>query len=223
MKRKKYLSIGIALLVIISVCVYVSVVSAEPTISIVQDKDVTTVGQQVVMSIKCNPNPSEPMKAFEFKLKFNPDYYRADLVTEGDIFRGYQTFFSSGIIDNVNGTIINIYDLILGQGNVTESGFLANITFTCLQLKTSPLTLYDVGITNESDYINITVQNGQIKASHNWDINKDGLCNIFDVMSISNHYGEKGTLNWIPEDLFSDGIINILDLLVVSFHYGEVS
>jgi hypothetical protein len=104
------------------------------------------------------------MKAFEMKLSYNPSLIRAVSVTEGDIFTGYTTFFNSGEIDNTAGHIINIYDLIVGQGNVTGAGSLVTINFTARSTSgTSSLTLYDVRLTNETDYLPITVTSGNVK------------------------------------------------------------
>jgi hypothetical protein len=55
----------------------------------------------------------------------------------------------------------------------------------------------------------------------NWDINKDGYCNILDINLISNHYGESGSTGWIREDVDNNGEIQILDFVFVSDHYGE--
>ena len=166
MNSRRALSIGAVLFIVAFFCFYLSLnsVVAYPTVFIEQDKTVTEIGQSVEVLIKCHP--TSPIKAFEFKVKFNSTLYRAEAVTEGDFFSGYQTFFNAGIIDNEAGTIINIYNLIVGQGNITKDGTLVKITFTCLQVQSSPLVLYDVGLTNETQYINMTTQDdGQIEAS----------------------------------------------------------
>jgi len=55
----------------------------------------------------------------------------------------------------------------------------------------------------------------------NWDINADALCNILDLVLISNSYGLKGSQGWVREDLDNNGVINVLDLNLVSNHlYG---
>jgi hypothetical protein len=168
MNKNRALTIGTVLFIMATISAFFHsdtiLVSAMPTISVSQDKTATTIGQQIVVSIDCHP--SSPVKAYEFKVRFNQSLYRADNVSEGDFFDGYDTFFSGGIIDNVNGTIINVYDVILGKGNITDDGTLVKITFTCLDVQTSPLILYDVGVTNESQYINVTYQqDGKITAS----------------------------------------------------------
>jgi hypothetical protein len=56
----------------------------------------------------------------------------------------------------------------------------------------------------------------------NWDINKDGSCNVFDYVLISNHYGETGELGWIREDVDNNGQIQVFDLVILSSYYGEL-
>ncbi len=55
-----------------------------------------------------------------------------------------------------------------------------------------------------------------------WDINKDGLVDMQDLLLVSENFGSK-----LPEhlnaDINQDGLIDILDLLLVAAHYGESS
>lgn len=103
---------------------------------------------------------NQPIKGYEFKMKFNQSLITINSITEGDIFTGYQTFFNPGIIDNVNGTVINIYGLIVGQGNVTTSGSFIVINYISKDnIKSFPFTLYDVGVCNELGYIKNNVDN----------------------------------------------------------------
>jgi hypothetical protein len=106
------------------------------------------------------------VKAFELKLSFNPSLVRATSVTEGSFFTGFTTFFNPGEIDNSAGRIINVYNLIVGPGNVSGAGSLVTITFTARSTSgTSTLSLYDVRLTNESDYIDIDVTSGSVKVT----------------------------------------------------------
>jgi chitodextrinase len=114
-----------------------------------------------VVTVECIPQ--QPVKAFELKLSYNPSLVRAISVTEGDLFDGYSTFFNGGEIDNSAGRIINIYNLVVGPGNVTGAGSLITITFTARTTSgTSTLSLYDVRLTNESDYLSISVVSGAV-------------------------------------------------------------
>jgi hypothetical protein len=53
-----------------------------------------------------------------------------------------------------------------------------------------------------------------------WDINEDGICDIYDLVCISNHFGEIGVPGWIREDADNNGEVQVLDLVSVSNHYG---
>ena len=117
-----------------------------------------------VLSIAVTCSPQQPVKGFELKVSFDPSLLQATNVLEGDFFdRFNETFFNAGIINNVAGTIVNIYDLPVGLGNVTNPGVLVFINFTAKSVNgTSTLGLYGVRVTNESDYINTTVFNGTV-------------------------------------------------------------
>jgi len=131
------------------------------------------------ISIYCEPD--QPIKSFEFKLSFDSSLIEANSVTEGDIFSGYSTFFNSGVINNTAGTIINVYGLILGNGNVTDPGSLANISFTAKDVSgISYLNLYDFGVTNETSYVSISVTNGTVQI--------DGIAPEFNDISPSQGY-----------------------------------
>jgi hypothetical protein len=110
--------------------------------------------------------PGQPIKSFEFKLSFNALLLHANSVSEGDIFDGYDTFFNNGTINNIAGTIVDIYDLIVGVGNVSDSGTLVTISFTALDTTgVSYLNLIDVGVTNEVEYLEVNVSNGNVSVA----------------------------------------------------------
>ena len=122
-----------------------------------------TVGPDENFTVNVYCAPGQPIKAFEFKLLFNASLIQANEVTEGDIFDGYSTFFNAGTINNSAGTIVDVYGLILGAGNVSDPGMLVNINFTAESNPgTSILALYDVGVTNETEYVPISVVNGTV-------------------------------------------------------------
>lgn len=54
-----------------------------------------------------------------------------------------------------------------------------------------------------------------------WDLNRDRICDIGDVVKIGLVWGQTGSIGWIPEDLNSDGIIDIGDVVVIGLHWGE--
>jgi hypothetical protein len=52
-----------------------------------------------------------------------------------------------------------------------------------------------------------------------WDVNTDGVVNVLDMISISQHWGETGTPGWIRQDVNGDGVINVLDQTVIGQHW----
>jgi hypothetical protein len=53
----------------------------------------------------------------------------------------------------------------------------------------------------------------------NWDINMDGVCNIFDVTLLSTKWMQTGAPGWIREDINNDGTVNIGDVSIVSIYW----
>jgi len=52
-----------------------------------------------------------------------------------------------------------------------------------------------------------------------WDVNSDGIVNIFDLVLVGKHFGESG--DDIVGDVDNDGQVNIFDLVLVGSHFGE--
>jgi PKD repeat protein len=130
-------------------------------------------GETFSVNVLCIPG--QPMKSFEFKLSFDPSLLQVNSVTKGDIFNDYTTFFNSGTIDNNAGTVVDIYNLIIGEGNVSDSGTLVNIEFTIKDSTgVSTLDLYEVGITDENGYLPISVTDGSVTIQETDDENGSG-------------------------------------------------
>ena len=162
--NKKLVSLCIIFLIIITLLQASIVIADDPNNVIYVNplNQVVSPEESFEISIYCEPD--QPIKSFEFKLSFDPTLLVANSVTEGDIFNGYSTYFNSGDIDNNAGTIINVYGLILGAGNVSSPGSFANINFTAKTLSgISSINLYDFGVTNESSYVSISISNGSVQ------------------------------------------------------------
>jgi hypothetical protein len=54
-----------------------------------------------------------------------------------------------------------------------------------------------------------------------WDVNGDGIIDVFDMILVGNHFGETGSAGWIPEDVNADGVIDVFDMIVIGNHFGE--
>jgi len=125
-------------------------------------------GSTFTISIACVPN--QTLKAFELQVVFNSSLLKANSVFEGNIFKSYSTFFNAGSIDNINGTITNIYDVILGSDSPSSNGTLVIISFTAKSTSgTSSINLKNVGITNNVEYIPITIINGSVQITNEYE------------------------------------------------------
>ena len=118
-------------------------------------------GESFTVNISCNLN--EPIEGYEFDLDFDPTFLQVNSVTKGTIFQNFTTWYNNGTIDNANGYINNVYSLITSEGNTSESGTLAVILFTALSKEgTTNIIVNDTGLSNDSGYISISLQHGQI-------------------------------------------------------------
>jgi hypothetical protein len=71
------------------------------------------------------------------------------------------------------------------------------------------------GTWTDGEYITITVT----LPGGSPDINRDGIVNIFDMISVMQHWGESGSNGWIYQDANSDGRIDVLDIIVIGQYW----
>jgi len=187
----------------------------QPTLEFVQ------WNQEVNISI--NLIPTEPVKAYELQILFDPSFLQVNSVEQGDFFRDYQSFYSNGEIDNFNGTIIKLYALVLGQGVVTEEGTILILHCTTSGIGLSPIVFNESRITNETQYISLNIMNGAIQVYgefYPWDCNEDGTCNYLDISILVTYYGELvSPPGSEPADILEDGVVNYLDISALISHY----
>ncbi|MBE3114410.1 MAG: PKD domain-containing protein [Thermoplasmata archaeon] len=164
LQMRKYSSLaGILLAFVLFIgSTTILVQASDPTIvQVIPFGQTVSAGQTFTINISCTPG--QPIKSFELKVSFNPSLLQANSVTEGNIFHGYTTFFSNGIINNIAGTIINIYNLIMGPDCISDPGSFVSISFTAKSLSgTSTIDLYAVGVTNAVGYVTISVSDGSV-------------------------------------------------------------
>lgn len=120
------------------------------------------VNQSFDVVVLCRPTGF--IKSFECKLRFDNSILKANSVDEGRFFGELDVFGSPhmGIINNSDGLIKNIYEVVMGQGNVTSDGVLFTVNFTALRNGSSSIELIKFGMTNESMYLPVEVWNGLV-------------------------------------------------------------
>ena len=161
-KSNAITTVIIAIMILLGTATIIVYASDNTTVSI--DPSSQIVSPEEIFTVNVSCVPGQPIKSFEFKLSFNASLLKVNSVTEGDIFDGYDTFFNAGTINNVTGTVVDIYGLIIGSGNITGSGTFVTISCTAKDVSgTSTLALSSVGVTNETAYVSITVNNGTVQ------------------------------------------------------------
>lgn len=132
-----------------------STMTVESSDSILEEGEITTV------SIRLNPDAA--VKSFELNIQYNENLLMVSSLRLGDFFQNYTNFSSNGSIDQQNGSISNIYSLIVGSGNVSAEGCLYMFNVTAIepidQQQNTLIQLNNAGITNETQYLPLIVQN----------------------------------------------------------------
>ena len=163
-------------------------------------------GESFTVDVFCVPG--QPVKGWELCVLFNASLIQADAVVEGDIFSNFSTFFNDGTIDNNAGSIIDIYNLIIGAGNVTGAGSLCSISFTAGSVcGVSVIELFNVGVTNETAYVPVAVTNGSVTVFNSPPVisNPDpadgavGVSVSLDEVCVDIVDGEGDSFNWSVE------------------------
>jgi len=195
------------------------------------------VNQTFTVNVTCVP--SEPIKSYEMKIRYDPRILTATILTAGDFFTGKPTFSSpNAVINNTDGTIINIYALTVGkQLMVTNPGVLFSISFTALQNGSTTIGIYDAGVTNETRYLSLETTNGTVTVNSMWypdndttpddnttddDPPSDDEPPVDDTPPNNNHptqnnnnNNEPDPLSWITQNLIIVLIIGVIILFVI--------
>ena len=167
-------------------------------------------------------NPGEVLEGIQLGITFNPSFLSITGVREGDLFEGITRYFSEGSIDNLNGTITDIYTTAIA-GNVADPGVFVIMNATAQNLSgmstfsiINALIVVPGGIESR-----LVIQNASIlvESLSLYDLNGDGRINILDFILVASHWGETGLPGWSVADLNTDGVINILDVFCLGEHW----
>jgi len=150
-----------------------TIVSIQPSTQMVEGGETFNVSIYV--------EPSEPImgNSVDF-LFFDPTLIQANSVTFNDFFDPYTVMRLDFTIDNINGEIRDITELIIGANNVSTKGTWVTISFTAQQKGgTSTLVLDGVIVSNAAGKeIPVTINNGEVtvigECFYTLDISVDG-------------------------------------------------
>lgn len=97
-------------------------------------KNVTS-GQDFTINVSIDPS-GMAIAGAQLNLAFNKSILKINNILEGDLFKqgGASTLFNSGIIDNSQGTVLNIYGAIISSSNISRQGTFIIINATVVGL-----------------------------------------------------------------------------------------
>ena len=166
------------------------------------------------------------LAGWQFDIAFDPAVLEAIEVSEGDFLKtdGGSTFFQSGRIDNAAGKITGLIAGRISEGGVSGSGSVLQVRFKAKSEGETELALRNFlfgSVTKESIpaaplEIHVTVQERLLPG----DVNRDGVVNILDLISVAQQLGERVPPN-SPVDINRDGVVNIFDLTLVAQGIGK--
>jgi Cohesin domain/Putative Ig domain/Dockerin type I domain len=143
MKRLKYILL-IYGIILMTGQAFAAEVTVNPSTRIVAQMETFDV------NLTINPGGTQIAGA-QLNLEFNPSLFRVNSITEGNLFsqKGANTFFNSGTIDNSTGTVINVFNAIIGNSNVSTQGTFIIINATAIGITgTSGINLSNVKISD---------------------------------------------------------------------------
>lgn len=218
-KNKNVTITAVSLTAIVMTLLLLSTIAQGTGINVSVPTAYYRTGDTINATIICTP--TRWIKAWEMTIVFSKSTLTASTVIEGSFFKPSQTFFSPGIINNINGSIKNMYDLPVGFGNATATKPLFYVLFTAKNYGQATINLTNVGVCNETMYLpNIIVSNTTFYVYSPYDMNVDKTIGMPDLIDVAGHYHQTGAQGWIKEDVNKDGIITLMDIIIVAVHWG---
>jgi len=128
------------------------IISNSSAANIALSSEIVFPGQTFDLNVSIDPL-GKPIAGAQLDLAFNRSLLRVNRITEGNLFRqnGSSTFFNSGVINNLTGTAVNIFDAIIGRKSVSTPGTFIVINMTATGLSgTSCISLSNMKISGPS-------------------------------------------------------------------------
>jgi hypothetical protein len=157
----------IIVILIIGMFLLPSIISPPARVTVISSNHTFAPGETFELAILIDPMGAYIAGA-KMNIAFDRDMVKVNKITEGSLFKqkNANTFFNGGVVDNSGGTVTNIYDVIIGNSNVSNPGIFININLTVLDSSgPSRINISNVEISDPDGYlIAINVTNGTINA-----------------------------------------------------------
>lgn len=144
----------------------ITVGAVENTISISSIH--ASVGENITFQIYAKSVTN--IAGVQANLDFDPTIIKVISVTQGNLFDPYPAFVGFGTIDNKNGTVNNMYSMILGANSIKTNGIFINIQAIALKKGKSSLILNKTLFALPDGSVFVPkIQNGDIKVNSKGD------------------------------------------------------
>ena len=167
------------------------------------------------------------LAGFQFDLRWtNPDLLTFVTVTEFKNIFGTSGIGKPGEIRQEEGLYAGVAATKIGEANIDNSGILLEVLFRPKTVGTSKIQLDNFILSNSNQApIDCPVTETTVIVEDPlrlWDVNRDGAVDIFDLVIVSNFYGQEIPVGRdINPDVNRDGVVDDLDVQLVAAHLGE--
>lgn len=121
-----------------------------------------SIGESSFFSIEVEPE-SYNISGIQSNIQYDPSFISIIRISEGDLFKIYNTFYNSGTNDPSNNIIKNNFNVIIGNYSSNSSGSLSTIQFKPIKEGTTYLYLSNVKIADiNSDPVPFDLKNSSI-------------------------------------------------------------
>ncbi|MCX9084879.1 MAG: cohesin domain-containing protein [Candidatus Methanoperedens sp.] len=151
------------------------------------DQNVAT-GESFNLNVTIDPE-GVSIAGAQLNVAYNQSVLNVNSVAEGNLFtqNGASTFFNNGTINNSIGTVINIFDAIIGRKNISTSGVFLTINFTVVGSSGgSNITLSNVKISDPDGLpVLLNTSNGSVTINSPPVLNAIGDQNIDEAQTLT--------------------------------------
>jgi hypothetical protein len=148
---------------------------------------------------------------------FNKSLLKVNNITEGSLFKqnGANTFFNNGVVNDSLGTVINIFDVILGKTNVSIPGIFIVINMTALDYSgSSGIDISNVKICDPDGIpVALNVTNGSIIVIRT----ASSIIPLASVSNLKNISYASNYINWTWTDPLNPDFAKVMIYLNAAF------
>lgn len=134
-------------------------------VAVIPSTQIVTPGSDFDMNISFDPQGTAIAGA-QLDIAFDMSGIRVNSIIEGNLFTqgGANTFFNGGTINNTAGSVINIFDAIIGRKNVSTQGNFIIVNATAIGVSgITPINLSNVKISDPNgNPVTLNVTNGSV-------------------------------------------------------------